>query len=775
MNTRHQTTCPRNSIANCCHALLIPHRHNRALNPVTLFSVLLTATLPAFLLAQTPTPPQESKEAAVQMDPFAVNTSHDNSSFVPTDASSATRIAINLRDMPMAISVMTAAVLNDVMPVSVRDGAFYGAGISGGEFNRNPEYADAVYRNIVTNNMYFEGSPLLQDHIREEPFDIERIEILRGPSGIVFGQGNFGGLANRVSKQPMFTKQSEAEIVLGDNGLIKGAIDLTGPINKHLAYRVVASYSRGPGSDRLDDVFIEDFIHASLTYAPTKNTTFTANIKYRVLNGTANLMGSYLEGNAIDTLYNFDTINYSPCRNLYSLNCKQYMAWFTLVHNVGNWLSFRTLGAITKGNEHNNWAPPIPSGGYNPTFSGPLGSKVPLPDGMMNSAFAYVDQPSHSSGFDQDILVKYKAAGVDTKTLVTFNVAGLSSSDDMAVFYNRHWLGDLSWNYKNGVIGIPDTFNPFAPDNPNYRAPNSVLPFTWTIPKTQPSLTTSIQEFVTLLDGKINLSGGYSRQVQHGGEMDILSYGSAWVYEPDNFSANVIRYGTSVRPISWLTLFAQYNQGFSPPTPRIDPINGHTYGPSTSKDSECGARFYFFNDRLSITGTVFRMNLGGIITPYPNTVANGYFQSGGIIDNGWETTVEGEITPQWSITASVNQCDYVLANGKHNLMSARDYGNLYTKYTFNRGILKNFSIGVGEWYKRRMVDGYYIDSTGAQQERDFPNTMVWGLTMQYYWKPLTFRVSVTNLLNKFYYITESSEIFFRGDSRHMNFSMDYRF
>ena len=713
------------------------------------------------------------------MDPFLVNTSTDDQSFAPSDASSATRIAASLRDIPMAVSVMTSAVLKDIMPTNVRDGAYYGAGITGGMQNRVGYAADAFYRNIVTNTMYSEGTPLLQTHVFDEPFDLDRIEIIRGPSGIVFGSGNFGGLANRVSKQPRFIKEGTAEINVIDNGFRKAAIDLTGPITSKFAYRLVASYTAGAMSDRQNDRVTHDFIHGSMTWAPTTDTKLTVNLKYRIFNSGSNLFGDFLEGNTIDNLYKFPITTTDPMNGIYTTHYTQFMGWFTLTHNVGNWLSFRTLGALTNQNEKDTYAVPTPTGNYNPTFSpGSGGSTVKLPVGVMDAVFDYLDEPNNSSGIDQDILVKYKASGIDTKTLVTFNAFGFRSNDYLASIQDRRRIGFMSFTYRpapgnNGIIGIPANVNPYSPSSPYYTPANNILPYSWVIPKTKPSLTSSVQEFITLLDGKVNLSGGYSRNVQHGSEIDVA--GTAATTLTDDFSANVVRYGVTVRPISWMTVFAQSNQGFAPPTPRVDPINHSVYGPQTSRDREAGMRLYFFGDRLSLTGTVYRMDLGGLITAYPNPLTQGKFQSGGVIDNGWETTLEGEITPHWSITASINQSDYVLANGQRNLMSARGYGNLYTRYSFNEGALKNFSAGVGMWYKNKMIDGYYKDSTGAQQERDFPNAMVWGLTMQYLWKPFTFKASVSNLFNKFYYTTESSEIFYRGDSRHITFATDYSF
>jgi len=741
----------------------------------------LPSFLPAVALAQATSdaPPPASQDVVVKLDPFAVTSTADSNSFLQQDASSATRIAANTRDLPLPVSVMTSELIGDLMSQNAKDGAYFGAGYTGGQQNRTTFTSDAVYRNIVSGGAsvgfsYSDGSALLNYTFLDEPFDFDRIEVLRGPSGVVFGSGNFGGLANKVSKQPSFTSANDIELSAGGNGFEKVAIDLTGPIpgtDQKLAFRVVSTYTSGPLSDRLDDKWTQDFVHLSLTWRPTDSTNVTINLKTRLANGETNSMGDYLEGNTIASAYRFDSNNIDPNASApYSFHYTETMLWATITHSVGDWLFFRTLGAITQSHEHLSYVVPTNAGGYNATLT-PNGTAIPLPAGMLNSVYRLIDYPGNTSGIDQDILLKYANKWIDTKTLVTFNIAGLQKDDQLTPTTNDYrQIGYISWYYKGGPIGVPAGFNPFA----NTAANQALQPLNWAYFDTKPSLTSSVQEFWGFWDGKINLNAGYSRNVQHGSEEDLA--GTTLTRNTDNFSANVVRYGISVRPLEWASLYALSNQGFSPPTPRLNATTGQVFGPQTAQDAEGGVKLFFLKDRLAFTADYYHMDLGGVITPYPNVTTMGYYQTGGVTDKGWETSLQGEITKQWSITASVNQGDYQLANGRHVSLSSRDYGNFYTKYRFDQGLLENASVGLGMWYKMRTVDQYYNDPiTGALIERDLPNANIWVASAGYHYKHFVFKVEVRNLFNRFYYLTESSGFLMRGDGRAATFTTEFHF
>ena len=73
------------------------------------------------------------------------------------------------------------------------------------------------------------------------PFDtwnVERVEVLRGPASVMFGQGAIGGVINVVPRRPnVEAQEAEAEVAIGEDGRRHAAFDFTGPINQELAYR----------------------------------------------------------------------------------------------------------------------------------------------------------------------------------------------------------------------------------------------------------------------------------------------------------------------------------------------------------------------------------------------------------------------------------------------------------------------------------------------------------------------------------------------------------
>ncbi|WKA30316.1 TonB-dependent siderophore receptor [Bradyrhizobium roseum] len=75
------------------------------------------------------------------------------------------------------------------------------------------------------------------------PFDTwsaQRIEVLRGPASVMYGEGAVGGAINVISKMPLTVQRNEAEVSVDSNMTKRLAVDSGGPINKDVAYRVTA-------------------------------------------------------------------------------------------------------------------------------------------------------------------------------------------------------------------------------------------------------------------------------------------------------------------------------------------------------------------------------------------------------------------------------------------------------------------------------------------------------------------------------------------------------
>lgn len=117
---------------------------------------------------------------------------------------------------------------------------------------------------------------------RVEPFSLERAEVLKGPSSVLYGQGEPGGLINMVSKRPSATAPNEVEMQFGSDSRFQTAFDLGGSVNgdDSFLYRIV-------GLGRLTDTqydFVREkkgYIAPSFTVKPDEATSLTVYGSYQ--------------------------------------------------------------------------------------------------------------------------------------------------------------------------------------------------------------------------------------------------------------------------------------------------------------------------------------------------------------------------------------------------------------------------------------------------------------------------------------------------------------
>lgn len=114
-----------------------------------------------------------------------------------------------------------------------------------------------------------------------DPFMLERIEILRGPASVLYGQNNLGGMVNLISKRPTTTAQGEIFTRFGNNNRIEGGFDVSGPLTKDgdLLYRLIG-LGRYSDADVNYTTTERQMIAPSITWRPSTDTTLTVNASY---------------------------------------------------------------------------------------------------------------------------------------------------------------------------------------------------------------------------------------------------------------------------------------------------------------------------------------------------------------------------------------------------------------------------------------------------------------------------------------------------------------
>lgn len=199
-------------------------------------------------------------------------------------SATATKTDTPLNETPQSISVITRELIEDQGAANLQDALRYTAGVFSNAygFDNRGDWAKIRGTDFV---QYQDGLRMLfgsYNNIRPDTWTLERVEVLKGPASVLYGQGGFGGTVNLVSKRPQAEAHKQVEFSIGSHNRRQVAIDLTGPLNADgtLLYRLIA-LGRDSGSqvDRVPDD--RSLVAPALTWAPNARTSVTlyANVQ----------------------------------------------------------------------------------------------------------------------------------------------------------------------------------------------------------------------------------------------------------------------------------------------------------------------------------------------------------------------------------------------------------------------------------------------------------------------------------------------------------------
>ncbi|MDO6806092.1 TonB-dependent receptor plug domain-containing protein, partial [Wenyingzhuangia sp. 1_MG-2023] len=82
-------------------------------------------------------------------------------------------------------------------------------------------------------------------------FNIEEVQVLKGPSGALYGAGEAGGVINYVTKKPTYDQQNTIEFATGNKGFLSGSLESSGGLNEDASQRYrIGVYSSSEDSYR---------------------------------------------------------------------------------------------------------------------------------------------------------------------------------------------------------------------------------------------------------------------------------------------------------------------------------------------------------------------------------------------------------------------------------------------------------------------------------------------------------------------------------------------
>jgi iron complex outermembrane recepter protein len=230
--------------------------------------------------------------SAVTLDTVKVEAERESATgpvqgYTARRSASGTKTDASLVETPQAITVVGREQIDAQQAQTLGEATRYTPGVRADTFGADSRNDWFLVRGFASQEAgyYLDGLQLPSSSFatwRVEPFGLERVESVRGPSSVLYGGSNPGGLLNLVSKAP--PREAVRHVEVGVNEFRNGSVaaDVGGPLGgEQWSYRVTA-LARGGGTQVRDIDNNRLFIAPALTWRPTARTSLTLHGSYLV-------------------------------------------------------------------------------------------------------------------------------------------------------------------------------------------------------------------------------------------------------------------------------------------------------------------------------------------------------------------------------------------------------------------------------------------------------------------------------------------------------------
>lgn len=252
----------------CCNPNLKPMNPGytlRTRSTVALAAIVLTCSASHLAAQQKDDTLTALKEDTLELSPFEVRTSQDVG-YRSMFSNSGSLVAEELKNLPSSITTLNRELIDDTGVINVFELSRYAPG---GEFVNNPTMdTQFVFRGLSnewqTRNFFIWYLPT-------DAFSVERVEVLRGPNALLYGDAQPGGLLNIITKRALLKDFGSLKATVGSWEFYRGEIDINRKLNDQLAVRATAATSR---QQSFYDYRYNNFdgLHLALTYRPFRKT-----------------------------------------------------------------------------------------------------------------------------------------------------------------------------------------------------------------------------------------------------------------------------------------------------------------------------------------------------------------------------------------------------------------------------------------------------------------------------------------------------------------------
>ncbi|QNL49872.1 TonB-dependent siderophore receptor [Olivibacter sp. SDN3] len=702
-------------------------------------TVLLLTALPVCLLfAQT-----IDTSATTNLDEVTINALHKKYNI--DSVTDLTRAATKLLETPQSIQVISqqairdrqAFTLNEIAPLmtGVKTNNGMGSFSMRGFTSYYPFDASFLTFNGIRGNLYlWSQQPLL--------YNIEQVEVLRGPASALFSEGAPGGIINFTTKKPKAEEQFEFTASYGSWNMMRLAADATGSLtaNKKLLYRTIIGYDRSNSFRDYQEVS-NLLVAPSLAYHFDKRSALLLEVNYAY----AKTVQQYDRGTYVYTRPDgtFD-FNYYP-NNLTVQSPSDYgkthntSVALNFDHQINEDLKLTFVQRYVR--SRFDYADHITSGLItNDTIQ--RGYQDWLYDQYNWQTTAYLNYAIKTGSIQHQVLT-----GIDYNNYGWLkNDYRFSQARPIHILYPDYRQdpppGDPSTDYYDDNKQVINLIGAYAQDQISYRHIKLLLSLRYDSYKL---LRTPLSD----------------RDSEQGNESDA----SAWIP----------RIGLVYTLQNNIAFYGSYTKSFNPQTSN-SVRDGGPFPPRTATQYETGVKGSWFNDHLSAMVAAYTIYYNNILAPSPTPDnPNKQVAIDGTSSKGLEATLQGRIKNfsmvlGYALNNHVLRTDNSLGTAGSRFNNApKHIGNLWFKYELNQGKLTGLGFGIGGRYMSNQV-GFL-----AAQDFLIPASTVLDASLSYARKRWNLQFNMYNMTNARYFNGGNSRTVTAslGDPLHVRVGLGY--
>ena len=595
-----------------------------------------------------------------EIEIIATGEGDDDDYYVP-DSSTAIGIDTPIKDTPLSIQVVPQEVIEDRNVRELGDALeTVGGVVSAGGRGTSAFGPGFLIRGLEINSSIFrDGIP----YVSQAPLstnDIERVEVLKGPASILFGQGEPGGIINLISKKPLNEPFYSASFSAGNFNTYRGALDFSGPLNdsKTVRYRLNLSYENYESFR--DFVDGERFlVSPTLTWDISPNTSINFYGQYTTGEETID-EGIPAIGDEVADIprERFLGEDFSDSEQ------EQFNLGYTLNHQFSEDWSLRHALQYLQ---------------YEPIRFGPLSDSFDEETGELERIEYFADGTYQRFFTNAEVVGKFNTGSVKHQLLFGTEY--------------RHNAEDPSFQFSTPYTPI-NIFDPVYTGIPYEIAPEFFRD------DNVDTVGVYLQDQIELLPNLIVLAGvRFDSADQFRTEQDLGEPREEFEQTDSDFSP---RFGVVYQPSEPISLYASYTTSFNPSFGASRNADDSTFDPETGRQFEVGVKADI-SEQLSFTFAAFDIRKQNVSTEDPE---NPLFsvQTGEVASRGIELNLGGEILPGWNITAAYTYLDAFVSEDNTDIVDNKlanapdNQFSLWTNYEIQQGNLAGLGFGLGFLY-----------------------------------------------------------------------------